>query len=420
MKKILIYYRPNVIGISDFRPTNYYEVVDRSKEELNGKIPNFGNKVWLQAILSEISTSDCTYDFGYDDLSEDYINNNYDLVLMPLANCFHKGWIPYMEKRASHIEKLNIPVYVIACGVQADSYDELDSLVECVKEPATRFIKSVYNTGGEFALRGYFTQEFFKKLGFNSAVVTGCPSLFQMGRNLQISTDKVDKKDFKSAINGTFNLPVNDRDIKKSDFICQDKCGKFLYDPEFFKNNPHDLRRILKLVKRGEYPFVRALANNKIHLFADTQQWMNYYTHNDINFSFGSRIHGTIIPILSGVPSLCYSKDARTREMIEFFDIPHIIASSPEDKKRSMYEWYCSTDYTTFNRRYKEKFDAFESFLNTCGITRSINQNNTFMQIDNDSFEFPPIINKQYIEAIRKIVKLYNIPIRIINTIYHI
>ncbi|MEE1012443.1 MAG: polysaccharide pyruvyl transferase family protein, partial [Acutalibacteraceae bacterium] len=305
--KVLIYYPPNKLGMSDFRKTDYSTLAERARNELDGKIPNFGNKVWLQGILAEITSEETIYEFGYDNLSEDYINNNYDCVLMPLANCFRLNWVQYMEKRASHISKLKIPVYVIACGIQAKSYDELNSLVESIKEPSTKFIKSVYNTGGEFALRGYFTAEFFEKLGFKNAVVTGCPSIFQMGRDLTISNEKVSKKDFVASINGTFKLPVSDKSVKSADFICQDVNGKVLYDPKYFESDPLSFRRILKYIKRGDYDFVRAAANNKIKLFADTQQWMSYYIYNSVDFSFGSRIHGTIMPILSGVPSLCYT-----------------------------------------------------------------------------------------------------------------
>ena len=419
MKKILIYYPPNKLGMSDFNQTDYSTLSERVNNELNGKFPNFGNKVWLQGILSEISNPDCIYEFGYENISEDYINNNYDCVLLPLANCFHKGWVQYMEKRASHIEKIKIPVYVIACGVQANSYDDISDLVKCIKEPATRFIKSVYNTGGEFALRGYFTAEFFEQLGFRNAVVTGCPSIYQMGRNLTISNKKVSEKQFKSSINGTFKLPIPDKDIKKSDFICQDIYGKYLYDPNYFKENPMDLRRILKLIKRGDYAFVRALANRKIHLFADTQQWMSYYTQNNISFSFGSRIHGTIMPILSGVPSLCYSCDARTREMVEFFDIPCIIKNNKEKAKtQSLYDLYCLTDYSKFNAGFQKKFDDFEAFLSKCGITNKINQENTFMSKYSDNIIFPQKTNELYFDKIQRETQKYAILFNSLNAWY--
>lgn len=403
MKRILIYYPPNKLGMSDFRQTDYAKLHIRVKNELNGKFPNFGNKVWLQGILSEISSSDNTYEFGYDNISEDFINNNFDCVLLPLANCFHAGWIPYLEKRASHISKLKIPVYVIACGVQANSYDDINKLIEDVKIPATKFIKSVYNTGGEFALRGYFTAEFFKRLGFNNAVVTGCPSIYQMGRNLTISNKKVPQNNFKATINGSFKLPAFSKDIATADFICQDIYAKYLYDPDQFNKEQFDFKRILKYIKRDDYEFVRALANGKIHLFADTQQWMSYYVNNNVDFSFGSRIHGTIMPILSGVPSLCYSRDARTREMAEFFDIPCVIHSESSNiKKQSLYDWYCLTDYSKFNANFGKRFDDFEAFLRKCGITGEINQNNAFMSKNAENVESPNVINQNHLNRIKK------------------
>lgn len=417
MMKVLIYYPENKLGMSDFRKPDYKTLAERARKELDGKIPNFGNMVWLQGIISEITTPHCEYEFGYDNLSEDYINNNYDCVLLPLANCFHSGWVKYMEKRTEHISKLKIPVYVIACGVQASSYDDLDELTKAIREPATKFIKSVYNTGGEFALRGYFTAEFFEKLGFKNAVVTGCPSIFQFGRNLKISNDKVDEKDFIATINGTFKLPALDKDIKNSDYICQDIHGKILYDEKYFIENNFDLKRILKYVKRGNYDLWRAVANNKIKLFADTQQWMSYYIHNNVSFSFGSRIHGTIMPILSQVPSLCYTQDARTREMTEFFKIPNITPSA-QLKKRSLYDWYLQTDYSDFNAEFEKKFDAFEAFLQKCGLVEKINQNNIFMQRKADDFKFPEIVNQKEIDKLRKTINKNKLLINSFDAIY--
>lgn len=415
--RILIFYPPNKLGMSDFRPTDYTTLAERARKELDGKIPNFGNKVWLQGIISAISTPNNTYEYGYDDLTADYINNNFDCVLLPLANCFSKSWIRYLEKRASYIEKIKIPVYVIACGIQANSYDEIDELVGTLKTPATNFIKSVYDTGGEFALRGYFTQEFFHRLGFRDAVVTGCPSLFQMGRDLVISNDKVSKSDLTATINGTFKLPVTYKNIRTSDFVCQDKFGKFLYDPEYLKKNPFTLRRILKHVKRGDYAFVQALADNRIKLFGDTQQWMSYYVQNDVGFSFGSRIHGTIMPILSGVPSLCYTMDARTKEMAEFFDIPHT-EPSESLKNKDLYDWYLETDYSKFNENFPKRFDAFEAFLRKCGLVENINQENIFMSRDKANVDMPEIVNRAQINELSKLIKKNKLIISALDLYY--
>lgn len=148
MKRILILYEKNRFSMTDFGPVDYTQVPQLVEEQFGGKFPNVGNKVWLQAIVSLISTSNVEYEFGYENISADEINERFDYVLMPLANCFHAGWIQWMKTRTEKVKQIKIPVFVIACGVQAKSYDEIDELVDSTKEPATEFMKSVYNTEG--------------------------------------------------------------------------------------------------------------------------------------------------------------------------------------------------------------------------------------------------------------------------------
>jgi len=238
-----------------------------------------------------------------------------------------------------------------------------------------------------------------------------------MGRDLKISNDKVERSDFIATLNGTFRLPITRKSTRNSDFICQDKSGKFLYDPEYIKNNPFTLRRILKYVKRGDYEYVQALADNRIKLFADTQQWMSYYIQNDVSFSFGSRIHGTIMPILSGVPSLCYTMDARTREMAEFFDIPHI-EPSKNLKSKELYDWYLETDYSKFNKSFSKRFDAYEAFLRKCGLVQNINQENIFMSRVKTDVAIPEIINQKQIDELNSLIKRNKLIINALNLYY--
>lgn len=190
-----------------------------------------------------------------------------------------------------------------------------------------------------------------------------------------------------------------------------------LYDPEYFVSNSIIFRRILKYIKRENYDFVRALSNNKIKLFADTQQWMSYYIYNNVSFSFGSRIHGTVMPILAGVPSLCYTMDARTREMTEFFDIPRIDPSQTVQKK-DMYEWYCETDYKSFNANFSKRFDNFEKFLQKCGLVKKINQNNSFMQRTSQGFEYPEIVNIEHIKNLEKTVSRNKLVFELLYSYY--
>ena len=186
---------------------------------------------------------------------------------------------------------------------------------------------------------------------------------------------------------------------------------------QYLAENPFTNKRILKFAKRGDFDFIRALANNKIKLFGDTQQWMSYFIINHINFSFGSRIHGSIMPILSGVPALCYTKDARTREMVEFFDIPSLMPKE-NGPKRDLYELYCETDYSAFNKGFAEKYDNFESFLQKCGLVKRINENNSFMSKDVIDINMPEIVNATEIMELRAMMNKNRLIINCIDKFY--
>lgn len=328
------------------------------------KSTNVGNKLWLMGLISTISTPENQIDFLQSYMDADYINANYDICIKPEANIFSPRFRDGMERHVQRWKDVKIPIYVIACGAAAKSYDELDELCSSIREPATAFIRSVYNTGGEFCLRGHFTKEMFNRLGFYGAVVTGCPSLYQNGRDLKISDEKVSYGSFKAALNGTLSLTEKAmKKTPKSIFIDQGLFYPILFAPEYDRSAADSLKLY------GSFG-IKMLEQDRIKLWVDLQDWADYLLSEDISFSCGSRIHGNILPILCGIPAAICPPDARVREMAEFYEIPLITES--DLKKRDLYEIYSETNYTVFNRNFSEKYDAYETFLRERGIVKQL------------------------------------------------
>ncbi|MGN0316884.1 MAG: polysaccharide pyruvyl transferase family protein [Lachnospira sp.] len=275
------------------------------------RIINYANKLWFQSLISCISTPENHIDYYNSTMEYDYINSNYDMVICPQANLFNAFLVDTINNFTNVFKNIKIPVYMIACGAQADSYDKLDELVEKIGDVTKELIETVYSTGGEFALRGNFTKEFFDRLGKNTAVVTGCPSIYQMGRDLYISDKKVGKEEFKPLFNG--NLVKETYDYPESMYIDQETFFYYLYNTSLIQNTKSvDLYRLIKM---HGYEKVYLLFSHRIRLFVSMNEWFNYIKINGFNFSCGSRIHGNIMPILAGVPSMIYPCDSRVREM---------------------------------------------------------------------------------------------------------
>lgn len=377
MAKILIY--------KDVVPNGEYDIfrsIDYKKfqKEVDEKsCYNVGNRAWLQGILVALDDGQNDLVFLRKDMTASYINAEFDFVVLPMANIFQARYIADMERLARIFSQITIPTYVIACGVQAESFDKLEEVVGAIKEPASRFIKSIYATGGEFALRGFFTKEFFDKLGFHSAVVTGCPSMYQLGSRL-----KIKKKEQRDTIRAVYNgnLSMIGRTLLKDTsavYLDQDEFYGLIFALGNDEKRIPDKIYVRSLVKKYGYDIVKLAMEYRAMLFLDVPVWRKYLMENQFDFSYGTRIHGTIISILSGVPSLICACDSRTREMSEFYAIPMV---QPSKKKRTLEELYELADYGRFNEEYPKKYQQFEKFLVDSGLVTKIGTENSFFADD--------------------------------------
>lgn len=313
-------------------------------------------------------SSEIELDYMKSNYGQDYINANYDMIVFPTANIFGTHYIQGLERYTDFFRKIKIPVYVIGAGIQCNSYDDISDLAAKLKETVGEFISAVYQTGGEFALRGYATKEFLDLIIKNTAVVTGCPSLYQNGRELKVNTEKVEKEKFRVALNGSVKS-INATNLKKIiDYVTymdQDEFAELLY-----ANNYTYKISEAKALWRYSYSGLRMVSEKRVNLIYDIPVWLKYMERN-FDFSLGTRIHGNIAATLSGIPSLVIPIDARTRELAEFFEIP-FQSSFKIRNIEELYELYCSLDYEKFNRNFKNKFDDFEKFMRNHNIVDKI------------------------------------------------
>lgn len=331
---------------------------------------NSGNNVFEYAIQKMLLCPEVEVEYNFDffhnrdtfEKNIPEINEKFECVIILPANIFApyamKFFVPDFIRM---IHKLKIPVYVIGAGAQSDIDYSFDFLKKWEKL-ALDFVNAVAETNGKFGLRGYFTAECFKKLNICEDLyeVIGCPSLFQNGRDLKVNVASV--KQLKIAFNGNRMLRKSlyhsyFDTYKDSIFVCQDELYKFLYRPQEMKIKD------LKNVKCDH--IVKLLKEGRVRLYCNYQSWVNDLKNLNINFSYGTRIHGNIVPILSGIPAVVEAVDSRTRELSEYFEIPCVFNS---DKIQDLEDLYSRLDYGKFNQNFVKKFDKFKKFMHGCGL----------------------------------------------------
>ena len=403
MSRILIWRKPvpgsDLDIFNRFDNDNLYHMAIENK---NMNTLNWGNKVWYQGICSVIDTPDNELTYGTDESPEE-INHSYDLIIYPMANFFSERFCNNVEGIVSVFSRITIPVYIIACGAQAKSYDDLDRLIHIIGDEAKKFIETIYHTGGEFALRGYFTKEFFDLLGYHSAIVTGCPSLFQLGPDLKVY------KENSEAVIPLINGQINNfesilRSIPDSYYLAQDTFFDCLFNPRYFEYP--SIKKDIRFIRYHSTYQAKLLGENRIKMFPNVNQWYHFIKYSGCNYSFGTKIHGNIMSILAGIPSTVLYVDSRTQEMSEFFEVPSMpMILNHKYSIADLLEAYEKADYSLFNEHFSEKYYAFEQFLKQHRIVKSLNRGNRFLFIEEqavDNFAYNTADFLKYAEKLNK------------------
>lgn len=398
--RILLLYNNNELDRQVLEPVNYLLFEDGWKKQHGG---NSGNKLFISAVEQYLTKEDIEYEYYTGEQVIEDINNSFQMAVLPLANIFNadENVVRQLNEYTHLIEKFKIPVYILGCGIQCKSYDDIDELANAIRTPVERFLKAIYQTGGELALRGYATKEFLDKIMLNSAVVTGCPSIYQRGYGLQLTNEKVEEKIFRPLINGNLKY-LKEIDMLSafekyatSIYLDQDEFSQWLY----FSKIPLKDKSIWRLVRKKTYWGVRLLSEGRIKLLYDVPYWIKYLQTKGFHFSCGSRIHGNIAAILAGIPAMVVYRDARTRELAEFLELP--CCSSINGKV--LYEEYLQSDYTQFNKGFANKFKAFERFMVSHGISHDIEDRTLFdNKLAQNCWHEPELIGKKNIEYIKK------------------
>lgn len=337
---------------------------------------NNGNLMFAAATHALLSTESTTVDtqasFKAKDLAS-RVNNEYDGVVLPLANCFRPAFKKELEYLTRFIQGLDTPFAMLSGGAQIEhddpEYKSLDSIADTVKS----FCKAVLEKSTTITVRGQATADYLATLGFDDVEVIGCPSLTRMGRNFALHTHE---SDFGQRV--AYNVETS-KDIMGETIHNLERSGAML---TYF---PQDIKTLEALFWcRETYPLERNnlqplhlthphISEKKVQFHLDAAPWIAEM--RNYNMAIGPRIHGAVAAISAGTPALLIAHDMRTKELAEYHRIPFITppelagARSPEDIWNLM-------DYSDFNKQRSAQVDLVVDHLENNGFTTTLSENN--------------------------------------------
>ena len=358
---------------SPFENPSYFDAIKKDLISTNS-----GNLIFVHSIARALMKDGVDVDFDkanklWDEEDIKRINSEYDAFIIPLANAFRSSFKQQMVIMTENVKKLNIPCVIVGVGYQGDiegAFDGDPALDKVVKG----FVKAVLSKSGKIGLRGEVTAGYLEHLGFKAEkdfTVIGCPSMYLYGSALP----KPKQVDISPEMRINLNCKA---------FLDQDTHDYFHYvceqipDHVYIVQNLYELKTIFcgmnvklasptRLKKHNNYPYDyshRLYRENKMRGFVSAQAWLDYLKTRDLNF--GTRIHGNICGVLSGLPTFIVASDARVLELAEYHNIQHI--KNPELKGKDIFELLSGADFESVNKGHGERFLHYLAFMHENGF----------------------------------------------------
>jgi hypothetical protein len=361
-----------------------------STNVIGGNSGNFLFSYSSHRMLSRSDTEVVSNGLGFTHTKAAQIDEEFDHLVLPLANAFRPDFRKGLDILSTLIEKLTIPVTVLSVGAQASlarGTAELSPLDESV----LRFGRAVLERSPSIGVRGDLTAEYLTKLGLRDVEVIGCPSTFFHGPHVRVDKPR-DDIDHSARV----SFSVTPQVLEMGDVTMRHvrRFANLTYIPQ----DQSTLQLMLWGNPRGGFDAQAAMPFHPAHpvfrrdlarFFVDPQPWIDYLS--TVDFAFGDRIHGNIAAILAGTPALLLAHDSRTLELARYHSIPYVLISDLEPEMDAV-DFYRMADFTAFNVGQQARWEKFERYLSTQGLAHAFDEPGQLDRYDARvaAADFPP------------------------------
>lgn len=334
------------------------------------------------------------------------IRRHFDLVVFGMANALRPSYD--FTPLADIVGGLDTPYLVLGLGLQRPLPARKDTL-----PPATwRFLDTANRKAALLGVRGEETQNWLQALGYANTRLLGCPSLYLYpGNFLAIEPPRLE------ASTQVITAGHLDQPQPRNRILC----NLFRESPGWYVMQS-EIEFLLK-TSRTSRDFMndatgRADTNLCQRAFAAglgmTPPFAGYWMFHNMDawrvfcaqgaYYLGDRLHGGIVALQAGVPSIILWNDLRVREMTAFCALPNVDimkvgAARPADLVADLLS---TSRLRAFKDTFRERLVHFDDALSQCGLARDMGQ----FQAENRRFPLPDLLNKVARRLKRTIVTL--------------
>ena len=336
---------------------------------------NTGNLLFTNAVWNQIAGPKERINFTFD---PGKLNERLGALAIPAANWLNPR-VDFTDL-ADLIEKLTIPVVLIGLGAQDTDYSGQINIPEGTR----RFVRAVAERSASISVRGDYTRQVLEGIGIGNVTVTGCPSLYHDFRPFTPPPSNLYVRFRRGLIHAT-RYSASYAPFARTKSL-QRQLFRFAYKQEMdilFQSEPEEMRLLtghdcdnvfddrlkgllLEVYDETDWDKLVAYVLSHGRLFFDVNQWSRALDAYD--YVLGTRLHGTIMALNSGVPAVLIHHDSRTREMAEFAALPSVSADKVRLGKRQIVAQFSHENWSRYYEQRNKNFVRYKEFLQSNGL----------------------------------------------------
>ena len=292
----------------------------------------------------------------------DRLRSEFDYVFLRGSNYIHAdmNW-----RRADEVlERLKLPVLAFGIGAQAPSKGEL-----VLSEQTRRVLHQMADSTASLGVRGAYTAEVLWRHGIRNVRIVGCPTAFRnLDPDLRITLPPLEQVrevglTVRREVSPNY-APDVERYLNFHRDLVKDTAARFntvlmsqgeVEEKAIVLGTPEQKETALKQLREHGWAS-RWYMDDAIEQLYRTQLFYSDvvadYEHlvRAKDLVLGYRLHGNLMALANGVPSVYFTYDSRTIEFAETFAIPshHVFA----DRPFRLEDYWNQAHFDRFNRAY--------------------------------------------------------------------
>jgi hypothetical protein len=308
----------------------------------------------------------------------DRLNEEYDYVFLRGSNYVHKDmrWSQTIEV----LKRLKIPVVAYGIGAQAPVKGKIE-----LSDETKTVLRMMADSTTSIGVRGAYSAQVLWDIGIRNVRIVGCPTAFRRNNpNMTIQLPSLDKVRYVGVTMRREVSPAYAQDIKRyltfhRDFV---KSLAQRFDVVLMAQGEVEEKKIVfGTQEQKEEAFAALRANKWVSdwYLDDTMEKLHrerlFYSdvvadYEDLvqqkDLVLGYRLHGNLMALSNGTPSIYFTYDSRTVEFAETFQIPSFDVFAGKDF--NIEEYWDQSLFDKFNRAYHHTYREMRQFLVENGV----------------------------------------------------